>query len=46
MDMSHQLHALADLPTGKEPSIPRVGPRTGLDDVEKKQFLPLMGLEL
>jgi hypothetical protein len=23
-----------------------VGPRTGLDDVERKKFLPLQGLEL
>jgi hypothetical protein len=49
--VSGQLHAPAALPPGKEP--PRthwiggwVGPRAGLDDVWKRKFLTLAGLEL
>jgi hypothetical protein len=38
--VSSQLHDPADLPLGW------VGPRTGLEDMEKRQFLTLPGLEL
>jgi hypothetical protein len=49
--LSGQLHAPATLPPGKEPPDTRwiegwVGPRGGLDDVEKRKFLTLPGLEL
>jgi hypothetical protein len=50
MDVSGQLHAPAALTPGKNPGIPwlggRVGPSTGLDDVERRQILPLPELEL
>jgi hypothetical protein len=48
--MSGQLHTPAALPPGKIPDTHWircwVGPRTSLDDAEKRQFLPLPGLEL
>jgi hypothetical protein len=49
--VSGQLHAPAALPPGKEPPVPIgiggwVDPTTGLDDVEKRIFLILPGLEL
>jgi hypothetical protein len=49
--VSGQLHASATLPPGKELArIHRiggwVGPRIGLNDVEKRKFLNLLGLEL
>jgi hypothetical protein len=49
--VSGQLHAQAVLPPGKalpdSPSVAGwVGPRTGLDDVERRKVLPLPGLEL
>jgi hypothetical protein len=47
--MSSQLHAPAALFLGKEPLVPRggwMGPRTGMDDVERRKILPLPGLEL
>jgi hypothetical protein len=49
--VSCQLHAPADLPPGKEPTRIHwiggwVNPRAGLDDVEKRKFLILGGLEL
>jgi hypothetical protein len=48
--MSGELHAPAALPPGKEPPGThrighRVNPRAGLDDVEKRKFLTLPGLE-
>jgi hypothetical protein len=45
--VSGQLHFPAALPPGKEPPVPIgwVGPRAGLDDLEKRQFLNLPGLE-
>jgi hypothetical protein len=51
MEVSVQLHAPTALPPGREPPgthwIGRwVDPRAGLDNVEKKKFLPLPGLEL
>jgi hypothetical protein len=48
--MSGQLHVPAALPPGKEPRThwigSLVGHRTDLDDVQKKKFLTLPGLEL
>jgi hypothetical protein len=47
--VSGEPHAPGALPTGKEPLVPirgLVGPRTGLDDVECRKNLPLLGLEL
>jgi hypothetical protein len=48
--MSGQLHAPAALIPGKNPRTHWiggwVGPRDGLDDVEKRKFLTLLGLEL
>jgi hypothetical protein len=49
--MSGELHVPTALPPGKEPPGTHwiggwVGPRAGLDDVEKKIFLTLSGLEL
>jgi hypothetical protein len=51
LEVSGQLHAPAALSPGKEPPVP-IGqeagwaPRAGLDDVEKRKFLTLPGLEL
>jgi hypothetical protein len=42
MEVSGQLHAPAALP----PGIHWIDPRAGLDDVEKRKFLTLPGLEL
>jgi hypothetical protein len=48
--VSGQFHAPAALPLGKEPGTHWirgwVDPRAGLDDVEKRKFLTLPGLEL
>jgi hypothetical protein len=47
--VSGQLHAPTALPPGKDPppvSIGWVVPRAGLDDLEKRKFLTLPGLEL
>jgi hypothetical protein len=49
--MSGQLHAPAALPPGKQPPNTHwiggwVVPRTGLDDVEKRKFFTVPGLEL
>jgi hypothetical protein len=49
--MNGQLHASAALPPGKEPLDTHwiggwVGPRTGLDDVERRKILSLPGLGL
>jgi hypothetical protein len=49
--VSGQLHVPAALPLGKEPPGTHwigglVGPRTGLEDVEKRNFLNLPVLEL
>jgi hypothetical protein len=49
--MSGQLHASAALPPEKQPPVPigyedRWAPEPGQDDMEKKKFLPLPGLEL
>jgi hypothetical protein len=46
-----QLHVPADLPPGKDPPGTLwiggwVGPRTGMDYVERREILPLTGLEL
>jgi hypothetical protein len=51
MKVSGKLHAPLDLPPGKEPPDTQwiggwVGLRAGLDDVEKRKFLTLSGLEL
>jgi hypothetical protein len=50
MEASGQLHAPAALTPERAPDTYSlggwVGPRTGLDDVEKKKILPLTGLEL
>jgi hypothetical protein len=51
MEMSGHLHDPAALPPGKEHPWTHsievwVGPRAGLDDVEKKKFLNLPELEL
>jgi hypothetical protein len=51
LEGSGQLQAPAALPPEKEPLVfigkeDCVGPRTGLDEVEKRKFLPLPGLEL
>jgi hypothetical protein len=40
------LHASAALPSGTHTIGGWVGPRVGLDDVEKRKFLILLGLEL
>jgi hypothetical protein len=50
MEATVQLHALAALPPRKEPPVTHwiggsVGPRAGLDAVEKKKILPLPGFE-
>jgi hypothetical protein len=49
--MSGQLHTLAALPPGERAPGTHwiggsVGPRAGLDDMEKRKFLTLPGLEL
>jgi hypothetical protein len=49
--MSDQLHAPAALPPGKEPPVTHwtggwVNPRTGLDDVDMRNFLIIPGLEI
>jgi hypothetical protein len=49
--VSGQLHASAALPPGKQPPGTHwiggwVGPRAGVDDMEKRKFLTLPGLEL
>jgi hypothetical protein len=48
--MSGKLHAPAALPRGKGPGAHWIGglvdPRAGLDDLEKRKFLTLPGLEL
>jgi hypothetical protein len=44
MEVSGQFHAEAALTQGKDRTL--VGPRTGLDDVERRKLLPLQGLEL
>jgi hypothetical protein len=46
-----QLHAPAALHPEKEPRVPIViggwvGPRAGLDDVEKRKFLNVLGVDL
>jgi hypothetical protein len=51
MEVSGQLHAPAALPPGETAPGTQwiggwVGPRAGLDDVEKRKFLTLPGLEL
>jgi hypothetical protein len=51
MEVSGQLHAPAGLPPGKKAHSTYwiggwVGTRAGLDDVEKRKFLTLPGLEL
>jgi hypothetical protein len=51
MEVSGQLHAPAALPPGERaPGTPCiggwVGPRAGLDDMEKRKIFPLPGLEL
>jgi hypothetical protein len=51
MEMSGQLHAPAALTPGKSPPDTHwiggwVGPRNGLEDVKKRKFLTLPGLEL
>jgi hypothetical protein len=51
MEVSGQLHTPAALPPGKQPHGTHwiggwVGPITGLDDVEKRKFLIIPGLEL
>jgi hypothetical protein len=46
MEMSSQLQAPAALPPGTHWIKGLVDPRTGLDDVEKKNFLTLPGLKL
>jgi hypothetical protein len=51
LEVSGQLHAPAALPTGERVCGIRwrggwVGPRAGLDDMEKRKFLTLPGLEL
>jgi hypothetical protein len=48
--MNGQLHALAALSLGKSPQYPLErrlgGPQNRLDDVEKRKFLTVLGLEL
>jgi hypothetical protein len=48
--MSDQIHAPAAYPQCKNPGTHWIGgwvdPRAGLDDVEKRKFLTLPGLEL
>jgi hypothetical protein len=51
MKVSGQLHAPAALPPGKQPPGTHwiggwVGPRACLDDLDKRKFLTLPGLEL
>jgi hypothetical protein len=51
LELSGQLHAPAAFTRGETASGTHwiggwVGPRTGLDDVEKRKFLTLQGLEL
>jgi hypothetical protein len=51
MEVSSQLHAPAALLPGKKPPGTHwiggwVDPRAGMDDVEKRKFLTLLGLEL
>jgi hypothetical protein len=43
---SGQFHTPAALPPGTHWIGGWVGPRTGLDEVEKRHFLPLPGLEI
>jgi hypothetical protein len=50
MEVSGQLHAPAALPPEKEPHGTHwiegwVGPKTCLDDAERRKILPLLGLE-
>jgi hypothetical protein len=50
MEVSGQLHAPAALPPGKGPPGTRwmggwVGPRAGLDAVENRKILPLLGIK-
>jgi hypothetical protein len=50
MELSRQLHAPVALPPGKEnPGTNlkggRMGSRAGLDAVEKRKLLPLLGIE-
>jgi hypothetical protein len=48
LEVSDQLHSPAALPLWKESAYPLdrrlVGPRAGLDDVEKRKFFTLPGL--
>jgi hypothetical protein len=50
LEVSGQLHAVAALPRVKAPGIHWIGGwvdiRVGLDDVEKRKFLTVPGLEL
>jgi hypothetical protein len=47
LNVDGQLHAPAALPPGKDPLVTHwVGLRAALDDVEKRKFLILPGLEL
>jgi hypothetical protein len=50
LEVSGQLHAPAALPPGNSPGTHfiggRVDPRAGLDDMEKRKFFTLPGLEL
>jgi hypothetical protein len=51
MEVSRPVHALADLPLGKEASGTHwtgvwVGLRASLDNLERRKILPLPGLEL
>jgi hypothetical protein len=51
MQMNGQLYTPAALPLGKEPAGIHwiggwVGPTAGLDTVEKREILPLPGIEL
>jgi hypothetical protein len=51
LEVSDQLHAPAALPPRKEPPVPTASeagwaPEAGLDDVEKRKFSTLPGLEL
>jgi hypothetical protein len=46
LEVCGQIHAPAALPPGTHWIVGWVSPRTGLDDVEKRKFLALRGLEL
>jgi len=41
MEMSRQLQAPTDLLPGKEPAVPTMGPRAGLDMVSRWKSKPL-----